>query len=263
MSVLILFLQFLTLFPDGGYLGKPGGFKVVAQTDYASSSKAWNHNQKSYSIARLTDLKLSTGFEYTLSESGRMAAAFTFFSNSKLGSEKSQGVGDGAISFSYGYRPIVSLSLAGTLALRVPFGSPGRLDNPIPSGWDEFQSSFLLSGSWFPFRFPSVSVLMETGATLRGNNKNHEMNAGAGLEYKDQVITARVWNRWKFPLGPINATDAPLTGSANGVSWGMISGNLELQLPADWGLIYSADWYFMLQNMGTPLIQRVAVAKWF
>lgn len=263
MPILFLFLQFLTLFPDGGYLGKPGGFKTVFQSDYASSSTAWNHNQKSYSIPQLTDLKFSTGFEYTLSETARMAAGVTLFTSSKLGNEKSSGLGDGAISFSYGIRPFKSLSLAGTLALRVPFGSPGRLDNPIPSGWDEFQSSFLLSGSWFPFRFPSVSVLMETGATLRGNNKNHEMNAGVGLEFDAEFVKARVWNRWKFPLGPINATDAPLTGSANGVSWGMLSGCLELPLPADWGVIYSADWYFILQNMGTPIVQRLAVTKWF
>lgn len=263
MSVLLLFLQILTLFPDGGNLGQPGGVQAIFQTDYASSSTAYNHLQKPYSIPPLTDVKLSGGVVYTISETTRLAAGLTLFSKSKLGNETTTGLGDGAVSFSYGFRPVSALQLAGTVALRVPFGSPGRLDNPIPAGWDEFQTSFLLSGSWMLSQTQPVLLLGEAGATLRGNNKNHDMNAGVGLGFDRDVLKARLWNRWKVPLGPINATDSPLTGSANGVSWGMLSGSVEFPLMTDWGFIYSGDWYFMLQNMGTPLIHRLAVTARF
>ncbi|MCA0444730.1 MAG: hypothetical protein LCH54_00735 [Bacteroidetes bacterium] len=263
MSVLILFLQFLTLFPDGGNLGKPAGVLAVLQTDYASSSTAYNHLQKPYSIQNLTDLKVTGGVVYTISETTRMAAALTLFSNSKLGQETTSGLGDGVVSFSSGFSPVSVLHLAGTVALRVPIGSSGRLDNPIPAGWDEFQTTFLLSWTWYPFQYRPVFLLGEVGATLRENNKNHEMVAGAGLGFDQNNLKTRLWTRWKLPLGPINATDAPLTGSANGVSWGMLSGSVELPLPADFAMIYSGDWYFFLQNMGTPIVQRLAVTKRF
>jgi len=261
MSAGILLLQFFVFLPDGGSLGSQGTLSVSAEVSGFSSESAWDYRGNSYSVPEVTSRSVSAGGAWVLSETTRMSAGWTVWNSLGYGSEKNSGIGDGFFSVSFGTLPSAGWKLAGSLALRVPVGETGRLDNPVPAGWGELQKLVLGSATWNPANLPAASVLLEAGAVFREEPKNHELLAGAGLGYDRSTWSVRLWNRWKWPIGLIRATDSPLTGSANGTGYGMVSLQLKTQVAEAWSLFGSADGLISRRNTAQGLTWRVGLLR--
>ncbi|MCK6601857.1 MAG: hypothetical protein L6Q77_08540 [Bacteroidetes bacterium] len=261
MSAGVLLLQFLVFLPDGGTLGSPGTLSLSAEVSGFSSETAWDYRGNSYSVPEVISRSLSAGGAWVLSETTRMSAGWTVWNSLGYGPEKTIGTGDGFFSVSFGIRPAINLMLAGSLVLRVPVGDTGRLDNPVPAGWGEIQKLALGSGTWHPAGLPEASILFEAGANFREDPKNHELLAGAGLGYDRAKWSVRLWNRWKWPLGLIRATDSPLTGSANGTGYGLVSLQIKAQVAEAWSLFGSADGLISRRNTAQGMTWRLGILR--
>ena len=185
----------------------------------ANSLTAFDFNGNLYPTGSYSETTSNLLLRYGFSDHLTISADFPFYKTYFLDNSKSSGIGDPVIGFSIGLNQENPLKLAVTANLMIPAGESGQFDNPIPVGWEEYQTQIKFQFEYFPLIIP-LSVYGYAGGTLRGNNKNNDLILGLGAGWAIiEPIKISAMIDGKTPIGKIRATPPELNGAGNGLGF--------------------------------------------
>lgn len=196
----------------------------------AKSSTAFDFNGNLYPTASYSEITSNLYLKYGFSDNLTITANVPVNKSYTLGNLNSSGFGDPVIGFTVGLNPENPLLFVVSADMLLPIGDSGSFDNPIPVGWEEYQTQFRLQFQYSPptstFTFNGYG-----GGTWRGNNKNNELIFGFGTDWeilKSLKISSLVDN--KIPIGKIRSTPPELNGAANGLTFSYFTTGLSYRL---------------------------------
>lgn len=249
---LIISMVTSTLFAGGW--GQPEGtgyLKVYGV--YATAKNAYNFEGKLYPIENYSDISFRVFIDYGIMKNVSVSVDIPLFQSYSLGIESTSGIGDPLIGLSYALNQEGNYPLTVEWKLRLPLGETGRLDNPIPVGWNELSQVFevTVGHSFYP-----VEAYGKLGSFygLRERPLNDEFGWLGELGFtgwKPFLLSLKMIG--KYPIGNIKTTGAQVNGAANGVSYTALISEVGFMFSEKMGTGYSISTAFGAKNIYSSL----------
>ena len=110
----------------------------------AGSSTAFDFNGSLYPTNSYSELSAFLFVKYGFSDNLTISVDAPLYRKFEYGNQKTSGFGDPIIAFFLGLNPQSRFNFILTANMLLPIGESGQFDNPIPVGWEEYQTQIKL-----------------------------------------------------------------------------------------------------------------------
>ncbi len=228
----------------------------------ASSSTAFDYNGNLYPTNSYSEFSTFLFVKYGFSDNLTISLDAPLYKKFEYGKQKSSGIGDPVISFFLGLNPQSRFNFILSATMLLPIGESGQFDNPIPVGWEEYQTQIKLIIHYSLPKLP-ISVSAYSGGAFRGNNKNNDLIFGASSEWRvfeSLKFSALIDNR--FPIGKIRSTPPELNGAANGLGFIYFTTGLSYSI-VSMDFSYSFRTQIYAQNVASARLNTFGIGFYF